>query len=817
MLDFLQKQLAKVENDLQDCYLQRPLAGILMEGQIQIQIDNLKKERIKLIEDIKEETNLQNPLETTTETNVPPNKASNNTDGDQKHIIDELYYCLKRFEPLKFIDPNFIANLYPFNILDEQVWHYRNGHLFTINPKIYSLLSHIEIKENELIFSELLQNQIKQNNVDNAQDKLKEVFIYLNYSTVFSISAVKNYKQIQEKAKNIIGFSLVNIFSFESTEGIWQDIVIDYKKVCNCLSCTYKNFKFDVLLKQLKQGFGQKDKNTFEYAYGNYLMASNNFVTSYEIYTKIEERNNNIKGKVVEKFLARLNISKLHGLINTYYDYGNRDEILKSIKQNDIYLLLYDSSENIEEDVKKYLILLKENGFIYSLEGKLDAVLERIERRKSFFENGGIEYQSNNFTEEIYFSYTQLYYHINQNFLIGDMFGRYKLFVQKMLRGIIMAYLTKNTEVKEIPDFILTESIIHIDPQILKEILKDVETLPTNPNSITEIINRLHDFLSSSMNNFFGYSFTQDLQCHLNNILLRQNYKYIWSNLFMVLSKSNIDNNDFNKVKNIIVEYINVENVLEPNDIKYFSDFILLKGHLFCENALQDLIQIGLRKSDYYYIKHDNFITSVIIAISKFYPTYRICDKDLIQRAILHCKSDEGKIKNIDHIMPLAKICDEECKMLLWNFFENYLDMNFNVYTYENLLKEADYDYNRKDYFGLYAKYINAKRGSFHKLNTKKVIDDAIQNYARILYKFRIDFNISASSAFENINDAESWLLNPIDFDYNKFNVEWLLEVKNPIFLERLKEIKEIKIEIEKSLKKQYDAYLAEMLYTYFV
>src|SRR5215217_707521 len=62
---------------------------------------------------------------------------------DTSHIVDKLYYSLKKFDQLHFIDPNLIANMRPFNVLDEHVWHYKEGHLFTINPEIYQFLKAI--------------------------------------------------------------------------------------------------------------------------------------------------------------------------------------------------------------------------------------------------------------------------------------------------------------------------------------------------------------------------------------------------------------------------------------------------------------------------------------------------------------------------------------------------------------------------------------------------------------------------------------------------------------------------------------------------
>ena len=37
------------------------------------------------------------------------------------HIIDKIYYSLKRFEDFGFVSPDYIASIEPFNVLNEYV------------------------------------------------------------------------------------------------------------------------------------------------------------------------------------------------------------------------------------------------------------------------------------------------------------------------------------------------------------------------------------------------------------------------------------------------------------------------------------------------------------------------------------------------------------------------------------------------------------------------------------------------------------------------------------------------------------------------
>jgi hypothetical protein len=98
-------------------------------------------------------------------------------------------------------------------------------------------------------------------------------------------------------------------------------------------------------------------------------------------------------------------------------------------------------------------------------------------------------------------------------------------------------------------------------------------------------------------------------------------------------------------------------------------------------------------------------------AINKFYPDYRIDNLKLIQTAILKCTSDNGTQSDYRHLIYLVKVCAENCKEVLLNTFEIQLDKKFSSDLYEALLEKADYDYQRKNYFQIYAEHVNQTKG----------------------------------------------------------------------------------------------------------
>lgn len=735
------------------------------------------------------------------------------------HIIDKIYKCLKRFEGLGFVDPDYIATLYPFNILNEHVWQYCNRDLFTINGEIYELLERINIENNEVVFTEDLQKEIEEANIIDAKIKLEFSFKFLNHCLVHQITAIKNYKQVEERNKRTIGFSYRHSFNFkEGEEGIRKNIYLLEKKECDCMSCNYRSLNFNKFLEKLKTGFGNEDLNTAEYAYGNYLAASNNFKTTYSIYKTIEKETKGKEGREIEYFLTKYNIKYLHNLILDYrYDDGK--EILNDIKAVDLDKVIYDEIEfSVDKEVKNYLIDVKEDVLIYKLQDEIEEITFAIEKLKRLYDEGGFQHSGPNLPNNLFHAYYFLYLHINRNYIVYDTFKRYKTLTEKVFKGLITSYQTREVGLKKFNDFFLTEAILHISPDDLQEILKTIVVIKTDEGCIAKLLENLNNFTSSYFkDSLFGDPYKNDLlKEYLNNFRFRETFTDIFTNLFTILSRLEIPNEQFKKSKKPLLNYLKIESELYWYDLKEFSKFLSVKGDLFEATELAEILRISIDGDKYGFNKYTDLIKSTAKTINKFYPDFKIDNVKLIQSAILKCTSDNGNHSNFQHLIYLVKVCADNCKQILINTFEIQLEKKFNSDLYKALLDFADYDYTSKNYFQIYSEEINrTKGGRAYKYGERELTDLVFINYAYIVYKLNIDFDRSDLKEFTNLNDFEAWLLNPVGFDYKKFDPKWLTDLDG-VFLNRLKSNPQIKSAIDFELGRSFEPDLAEIRYTYF-
>jgi hypothetical protein len=743
------------------------------------------------------------------------------TEGDAPlHIVDRVYQAVLKFEGLGFVDPNYLCTIPPFNILGEHVWHYHNGNLLTLNHELYDLLEAITIVNNEVILNQEYSEVLKVNEVDNAKNKLEKVFKFLNHCMIYNLSVVKNYKEVEQRNKNTIGFSIYHHFGFiEKVEGTTKNVLIADNYACDCLSCNYRNMQFNKLLERLKVGAGNEALNNLEYAYGNYLVATNNFKQTYNIYKSIEKDTKGKEGREVEYFLTKLNIKYLHNLIKDY-QYEDSKAILDDIKSVDLDRVLYDEIEyRVDKDVKNYLIQVKDNTLIYKIQDDVEEQLLEIEKVKDLYDRGGSLISGPNLTENLINNYFALYSHVNRNFIIYDIFKRYKSLTEKVFTGLIKCHSIPKYGLKEFNEFFLMEAILHIQPRSLQDILKTVDKLNIREDQLNKLTPKFKEFLESySKIGFFNDPIKNELfDEQLKNYRFKDKFCDLFTNWFTVLGKIDISESQFEEIKLSLLRLLKIENELYWFNMKEFGTFLLGKGNLFNGSELNEILTIAINGTEYGKNKYDNLLQQVAVSIRRFYPEFKITSVKLIKTAILNCTADNPEHSKLEILINLVKICDEQTKNILFAAFEDQLNARFNIELYEKLLLTEMYDFDRSNYFKTYSECVNKQKGgSALKYGDYELTDAYFINYISLVYHLNIDLDREELKELKDLNSFETWLLDPWNFDYHDFHPHWLIDLKNTLIIEKINTIKSIKKAIEKQLKLNYNPILAEIRFSHF-
>ena len=764
--------------------------------------DRLIKEGEKSLTDLLREKSL-----------LANNKAINNL-----HIVDKLFNCLKRFDGLGFVDPNYLSSIKPFNILDEHVWHYNNGLLFTINPDFYDLISQITIENCEISFTDDLLLSLKQYNVEDAENKIKWSFEFLNRCNIYYIRAVKKYEDIvkKNKLKQSLGFSVHHIFSTNENEDCTINIWVMEASSCHCVSCTFGNLDFKSLIKY-------QEKNdeilSLENIYSNYLLATDNFKTAYKNYKELESEHKGQNGNPITYFLTKYNIKLLHNLIRSF----TRDNkvILNNIRSIELDRIIYDEIEfSVDREVKDYLIRIKEDTLILKTQDKVDDIVFQIEKLYKLYQNGGSQEFGPNLYDQLINKYYLLYLDVNRNFLIYDCYSRYKAIAEKVFSGLILSYCIPQWGIKKFNSFILTQAILHISPKSLQEILKKVEVIDVKESTIPKLIYNLTNLLNSVIEKgFFNQEqLNQQMDLQLKNYRFRDSFTNIFANIFTVLSKLELKKEDFLAPHiQLLIDFINIEEFLAHHDLKELGKFILSRGHLFNEKHLEAILSICIKGLKFGYCKYDSLLSLTIEAIEKFYPTFRFANQKLTQLGLLNSASDNNRYSSYFEFLDLSRICDKACEKILFQNFTERLKEDFTFDFYTDLIISTSYPIRRSTDFQQYIRLANLSKGKgAYSYGKMELTDLVFINFIIVIYEREIDLTEKEISEFSDLNPFEQWLLSPNTFDYSNFNAIWLTEINRPRYFFRFKQIPEIRTALEQDLQINFNPMLAEIKYKYF-
>lgn len=735
-----------------------------------------------------------------------------------RHILDEIYSSLIQFKGLQYIAPNYLASIKPFNILNENVWHYRDNILLTINPKIYELFNGLDFNEGSITITEELKQELEDCKVIEYKDKINEFITALNHSEITKISCIKDYKKVITARSNGLGFSHKQHFQFSQEEGYTKSIDILKYTSCDCVSCNFKTLDFKYLLSKLKVGKNKEEHLTLEYGYGNYLVSANNYKDAFNIYKAFSEKIKGKEGFEVEYFLAKLNMKYLLNLVWEDKTLQDSFEIKEEIRNIDLNKILYEEIEySISDDVRNYLHNIKDNKLFLSVKNEVDKLAENISNLKTYYDKG--EHQSpfgSDHINELAAEYNQLQYHLNTNRIIYNVFSDYKLLIAKIFNGFLESYLTKGAGLVSFNSYYLKGFLIDVDSTQFKKILSKTESIKIDEDCEIEIVNSITNLLKSYFENGlfanspYKVSITEE---YLINFQFEERYTGLVSNSFTLLSKINIPQQTFSSLCQVIINYLLVEDHLAWYHLEELGKLIQKKGGCFLPEQLTKILEIAIDRDKPNNNKYEGILKDTSLALHKFYPDTKITKKRLINKVI-------GNIDGIHKwrsVSFLLNIVDEQCKEILNTEIEEMLDEKFHSQIYDELIRMQLYDYRKKDYFKRYIEKIklNREEGFKNEFKEGKPVfeGNTFYNFIILLNILKIDRKSELLEGFNHISEFEKWLLNPTKYDYKNFNVKWILASDNVYILKSLKGIKPLVNSVETELKRDFNAQIAEIYY----
>ena len=744
-----------------------------------------------------------------------------NPDKEIKHVVDHLYESLRKFDGLTFIDPDFLSNLYPFNIFPDKVYHYNGeGVLLTLNPEIYRLLKEVEILDGEITFSAKFAANWDTEKIVDLAGKLGFVFKRLNECLIFEVLAIEDYQKVValNKKQKAINFSVHFMSGFHEEQGVLKDVKVLPDEECDCYICNYRSLDFAKLIQKVRApDFGNQ---LLDKAFGHYLVRSTNHDESFDSLVNALVKLKGRADKIPEYFIALYNLKYSKNFF-VYKRIGAADHIKtrwKAIDLDDVMATEVDIY--VDNNVRQYLIQLKDGKLVKDIESRIEEILAKLKDTRKLLNGKYNSYSGTDYLTELRFLCLKLYSHFFLNRIMGDMFSGIERLYSKIFACYLESYQTKGFGITAFDSFTILDAVLHIQPSNFSKMLSVLDWIELEGDCKKNLLDYAENMLSSYVKQgAFGVSENDLISNQIQNPWFENHYWNVFSNLFSLLSKVKLDPSEITHINKLIVDLICLNVRVAWFRLTSMTNFIQHNAKSFQTDQLKAIIIFCAQNMRPHNHKYDEILSSACFAWDESRGGDMLDDEKTIRIAIANTMG--GRDQEYLKLTYLWMISSEPLKKLIIMEIDDYLEKNFSAHLYVKLLHREVIKYDYKDYFKKYVAYVNKSKSSTGFLRSidpgKPVRDFTVLNLACILYRFGVNPKNGILDALDDLSDFDLWLLNPKAFDYSKFDIEWLEDVQQPAVLNELKGIPSLQKFVEQSLIEKYNGKLAATYFEYII
>lgn len=734
------------------------------------------------------------------------------------HILDQMYLALEKFEGLEFIDPSYVANLRPFNITDDYVWHYSGNTLYTLNSAIHDLLLEVRFSGEELSVSGKLIKELHKAKVADHLKKLRYVFNRLYQFLVTEIHAIGPVDPARLTGSGDLSGKFPYVHYLMDLPHLKFSIRSQDPEVCDCINCNYRSLNFKQLIRKVKAAKTNGELMPKELAYGHYLLSTDNYRECYYIYRDAESAYKGVERKNIEYFLTKINLSHLHNLLadNT----NDSKEILSAIKSIDLDRSIHNELDvYVDEDVRKYLIKIKDFELFNKIEKKIAGIVTELEDVKRVLDDGG-DCSGPDHVGNLAHQYHLLYSHFHKNYLVYDAFSAFRKTVTNVIRGLLISYQTKDRGIKFFPEFYLIEAILYSSRGDLMRLLKDVPLIKVAEESKTVLVTKAINFLTSFYDEMdFGGFANNEMAAQLLNWGFQEKYENSFSNLFTVLSRLELNDEQAQQLVKPICNFVQLEHLMSGHELSELGSYLEKYGHVFKRHQVIELLSFAVGKMRRGYIKYNSLIKSLCVLYPKVSPGKPLSEKSIISRAVENVKDDHGYF-SIRDVVGFFNILDDDNKAFLKKEILDYMEAHFESHWYQELLFSKVINWKDRGLFKKLVAEVNGwKAGSdpiFLENGKYDLKNPTMANFISIYYVCGVPGKSSALAGFTGLSTFAQWALFPARFDYAGFDVRWLKVVDYEHILKGMSRVKMIGPLLKGYLSGAFDPELSQIYFKYF-
>lgn len=758
------------------------------QDSIQLYLDPKKTLSIDTIHEFFKDVELSNRAQSKRFRRLAKHPLVKLTDGFEidrsKHILDQMTgYLDWTHKHLSYFPLTLLINSYPFKKRESYSAYYNLFRLYTDNDQIVAMLKAVKVENHRIL---KVEDKSFFTGVDNYEEKLYRVFTLLSNNLVWEIS-------------NQHGDHENHFHLYDSSDD-------------NNLITSYERLDFVNAMKGLGVApVSMKERwcQAFTHCrFGNYLKS----VEGFKEIAGLTKANNDTIGH----FIANFNLKRLAVIIqHSYWDENAQPtlvEELKAINLDDIYYTYR------KEDGPDILSYLNNNNFNDRPKQQTERLLKHLQQTYYLSHRGG--WSSNNYTRELVNEFADYLSFISKNFIIQESYFPFHQILDDFIEGLFGSY----GQHKKLPGRLRAFDSYHL---FVLSLYADSEALVKY--AIRYGINELdyarpHEDTNESFFRSISTFFVQGPEirqvheqiCEQGNHKFWDHYNQIYGSILTLLAYLKIETELLNTIVAQILAFLRNDNILIPHYSEKTYLLLRKKGDQLSESNLLAFHQLVMKQGRF----HSGRLRDAVLSC-------------LIDRKIKLNLDEKGFLRLRKFLLDKCENCGNQ--HTLTNLHDYYFilgEQHQQEWIQETIFAQLEAKFNPELYYISSINDVIPYNAAFFDIFLARSIPQPdritfkqvfrphdyrhfnhLDELFNLAFKFQLPLTSTQFDPFRNLNLYYDWLLNMEGFDYDKFDVEWLLEYPTSIFLDQFRKYARIKDVLEDTLTRQSHARLENLYF----
>jgi hypothetical protein len=654
-----------------------------------------------------------------------------------QHILDQVYeYFQELFSELTIIPQNLFSGQYPFILDRNSHYHSSPFTLVTDNEELYELL---QVK----VFDDSIEDSSGKHILDAGdEDKIRFIIVTLRRNYIWYVS-LKNREPVE--------------------------IIYQVKQVrCDCAQCSLYRFNWKQTLEALYTTT-HTDTDTVELrtrikaAYIKYQLGD--FKTSA---LEFEQIFVDPATTVLQKYICAFNLKLLSKLLQ--YEF-NQEAVVQQLEGRieGIDLGRVKDEAIQSKPVFKRIVEWIDSKKFYS-ESREKMLYTSENMRDLFYSgNGGnIEY-----TNEALEAYAVTDDFLNYNYVVYNKFSEYAGVTRAFTETLFASYGSSRYlggKLRRFWDYVLEKLVMNVHSNVIRLFRQRYDTR----NAVYDHHDGNRFELTEAVVNFFtNYATVSATTSFEKSYYYNDQLTTIAMNLLQFLQAVDLKYCDTEAITDSFVTFLREGKQIDFRLLEELARLLNIQGSHFPVRLYERTVELIVFHKE---LHHEDLCDAVCMQLKKRDFTMNEEQFQFVMTSIVPECPDCKRQHSRSMLADLSEIMTKEQKGRLRGMLTEKLDESFDASDYyrEVMAGLVNFESRFHQQYETYSRAVDMQRLRPSFWSMPEYADPIIDQYLNYIFRFELEIPAELKKRILDFSDYYKWLLNPDEFDYTRFDSEWL-------------------------------------------